>query len=164
MRCFFGVKLPPELQKDIFELSKDIIIGPAKLVSEQNLHITLNFLGEVNPDELKSQFKGFKFDPFSVRLEGIGAFPNLRRPRVVWVGIVDDSDSLKELNRRITSILGLESDRFHSHVTVARIKSRCEIKEKETDFKSFKVSDFELFSSTLKPFGPVYQSVFSIPF
>jgi 2'-5' RNA ligase len=163
MRCFFGVKLPSDLQKEISDLSKKIIDGPAKMVSEQNLHITLRFLGETDPTKLKPHFGDFKFDPFSVQLKGIGAFPNIRRPRIVWVGIADGSDSLEELHRRITSTLNLSPDKFHPHVTVARIKSRCEIKEVETEFRPFDVSDFELFSSTLTPSGPVYQSVFSIP-
>jgi 2'-5' RNA ligase len=163
MRCFFGVKLPPDLQKEVFGLSKEAVVGPAKIVSEQNLHITLRFLGEANPDDFKPHFRDFKFDPFSVQLKGIGAFPNIRRPRVVWIGITDGFEPISELNRRITSTLGLEPDNFHPHVTVARAKSRCEIKEAETEFRSFDVSNFELFSSTLTPSGPVYQSVFSIP-
>jgi 2'-5' RNA ligase len=163
MRCFFGIKLPPDLQKQIYDLSKKIVQGPAKIVSEQNLHITLRFLGEADPTKLRPLLKDFRFDPFSVQLKGVGAFPNKRRPRVVWIGISQGSNELIELNKRITHTLNLEPDKFHPHVTVARIKSQCEIREVETEFRSFDLSKFELLSSTLTPSGPIYQSVFPIP-
>ena len=166
MRCFFGVPLPASIRKKIAPVAKEILSNSAnaKVVSEENLHITLRFLGDVEPAEILSSFTGFTLEPFRVKLSDIGAFPNKRNPRVVWLGVSSGSEKLIELHNRITSLLHLGSERFHPHVTLARLRSRIEqFPETIPELEPFEVSKFTLFSSTLTPSGPIYQNISSIP-
>lgn len=92
MRLFLAVKISSTLAEKLYELQEDISGVKIKWVEKFNFHITLHFLGdtdletyqsicrEVGP--LISQIKSFKFKAFSK-----GVFPNLRNPRVIWVGV-----------------------------------------------------------------------------
>jgi 2'-5' RNA ligase len=107
--------------------------GDVNWVAEQNLHVTLLFLGEVDVRETLSvcrvvQDVAAATAPFSIRLAGVGCFPNTRRPRVLWAGIEDGTEELIRLHQKIeVRILELGSYRredrtFTPHVTLGRVK------------------------------------------
>ena len=172
MRCFFGVPLPEEIRSSVSMLARKVNSSGAdvKTVEDENLHITLYFLGDAEPEQIAGKMRTFTFAPFDVKLSGIGAFPDKKTPRVVWLGVSAGSEQLIDLNRRIVSTLRLAPDRFHPHITLARVRSMRNAEKlqplfsEKAEFEAFEVSSFTLFSSALTPSGPIYQKVASIPF
>jgi RNA 2',3'-cyclic 3'-phosphodiesterase len=96
-------------------------------------HLTLRFLGEV-PDSWLARISGAvgsavaPFAPFDLTLDGLGAFPDARSPRVVWVGVTNGRDDTIRLARAISDALGEagvpdEPEAFVPHVTLFRVRS-----------------------------------------
>ncbi|MCJ7560855.1 RNA 2',3'-cyclic phosphodiesterase, partial [Candidatus Bathyarchaeota archaeon] len=102
-----------------------------KLVEPRNIHITVRFLGDITPnmaEKIFEEMKKIQFTPFNVRISGLGVFPDLRYPRVVWAGMTEGADQLKnvfsQLEPRLRG-LGFTPDPkgFSPHLTIARVKS-----------------------------------------
>ena len=95
-------------------------------------HLTLRFLGEVAP-ELNGRIAAClgevarEVPPFSLRLEGVGAFPSAQRPRVVWLGVTVGAEEIVELARKVRHALeepcGAEREAFVPHLTLFRVRS-----------------------------------------
>lgn len=147
-----------------------------KLVEPENIHGTLRFLGEVSPsllDQVKNELGQVAFRSFATELRGIGAFPNPRRPNVVWVGIARGSEELQrifsQLEPRLRG-LGLPSDRkgFSPHITISRVKSGRNrealystiLDMSDREFGEMTVESIRLKKSTLTPKGPIYSTVY----
>lgn len=165
MRLFFGIKIPDK-EKEIIEniKTKIKIEGKIKWVEKENLHITLIFLGEKNPEEVLRYVGKFDFKPFEVSLKGLGFFPDIKRPRVLWIGVDKGKERIKEFYERL--VLKLEplnidrEKRFSPHLTIGRIKfGKVNYENIEYESEIFSVDDFILFSSTLTEKGPIYQTV-----
>lgn len=133
LRTFVGVRLPasPELRSVLRSLAA--MNWPVAAVSPDEMHVTLKFLGDTPTDQLEviQQQIGQAVagqTPFAVRLEGVGAFPNVDRPSVLWVGLMN-AEPLETLAERLDAALEplgfpRESRPFHPHLTLARIKGR----------------------------------------
>ncbi len=134
MRLFIALNLPPEeregIQQAIAPLrGRDF---PVRWVSPDHFHLTMKFLGEVEGDRVPDLDEvlrrvGRDTSPFSLCIGGFGAFPTIRRPRVLWVG-VDPSPPLRCLKQDLEwalSELGFERETraFHPHLTLGRVKS-----------------------------------------
>lgn len=173
VRLFIAVKikLPPGLRKLFSRLA---MMGHAvKPVAADNLHLTLNFLGDVKPvliPQISDIAKTAVGDwaTFEMQLVGLGVFPHARRPSIIWVGtadaqtLVEIADSLSRLLRP----LGFEPERrkFHPHVTLARVRSKPPdslammlTEEQSTDFGTVSLSAVHLFQSELHADGPRYK-------
>jgi 2'-5' RNA ligase len=146
-----------------------------KLVKPQNIHITVRFLGNITPAMVEKIFDAMKqvqFAPFNVQMKGLGAFPDLRYPRVVWAGITDGADQLKtvfsQLEPRLRG-LGFSPDHkgFSPHLTVARIRSgrnKAHLADFITenancDLGTIKAQCLRLKKSDLTPKGPIYSTL-----
>lgn len=131
MRLFVGIDLPNELKQTLLEFQSELrqlgINGSWK--SQENFHITLEFLGELEPDHIPTLTETLSkvvrnTKPFQLNIGGVGAFPSLNRPNTLWTAI---SGSLSELNRlrdELHSELAkngflLEDRKFKPHITVA---------------------------------------------
>lgn len=131
MRLFIGIDLDDSLKQSIrefqSELKKNGIAGSWKAI--ENFHLTLEFLGEIDPNRvpvliniLPQGVKNAK--PFQLRIEGLGAFPNMRRPHTLWTGV---GGSIKELHQLkndlhhelIRNGFALENRAFKPHITLA---------------------------------------------
>lgn len=156
--------------------------SPARLrvVSPDNLHITLKFLGEAEDglvsfirEVLTQAVEGV--EPFTLTLRGSGAFPNLRSPRVLWIG-VEGGDPLVRIARRLERGLeelgfARERRRYSPHLTVGRMKSREHVEDlarlmgtyREAAFGTQRVEDIRLKRSELRPTGAIYEDVFRVP-
>lgn len=177
MRLFVAVKVPPirPLKELLGELQA--CPGRVKWVEEENFHVTLKFLGEVPEALVGTLERGLKeavegVSPSPVILKGVGAFPSLRRPRVIWVGM-DSADVLRELHRRVedsTRKLGFEREKkpFHPHLTLGRVKkiegdASCfeEVSSRwdEKVLGEVFVDRVHLIESTLTPRGPLYTAI-----
>jgi 2'-5' RNA ligase len=135
LRCFVAVNLPGELRETIGEyfaaLRKDV--RGVKWVAAANLHLTLKFLGSVEPEKAKRV--GEALDgalagtrPVGVTLSGAGAFPPRGRPRVVWLDLAAGGSEMTALQAAVEGALAPlgfapEGRRFTPHLTVGRVKS-----------------------------------------
>jgi len=146
-----------------------------KLVEPQNIHITIRFFGDVTPNMVEKIFEEMQktqFTPFNVQIKSLGAFPDLRYPRVVWAGITEGADQLKnvfnQLEPRLRS-LGFAPDHkgFSPHLTIARVRSgrnKAQLadfvaKNANYDFGSIKAECLRLKRSDLTPRGPIYSTL-----
>jgi RNA 2',3'-cyclic 3'-phosphodiesterase len=153
--------------------------GDLKPVEPQNIHLTLKFLGNVTPvklGEVKSALAQVTFPPFSLEITGAGAFPNLKRMNVIWVGIGEGWSQVElifEQTEKLLHQLGFsrETRPFSPHITVARVKSgrnRDEITAflshlADESFGTFPVESVRLKQSVLSPSGPKYSTLFEVP-
>jgi len=178
MRCFIAVDVEePKLLDAIAEAQRRLQSSGAdlKLVERENLHITLRFLGEIPPslaEAVGELIREMSFKPFRVCFRGVGAFPNIHRPRVIWIGVSDGAEELKGLYAQVErGLLGLglrgEDRPFTPHLTIARVRSgrnrdRLAMTLEsliDAEFGSLTVSHVRLKRSTLTPRGPIYTTL-----
>lgn len=146
-----------------------------KNVKPQNIHLTIRFLGDISPamvDAIHEEMKQLSFSPFTIELNGLGAFPKLIYPRVVWAGIRQGADELRkvfsQLEPRLRG-LGFKPDNkgFSPHLTIARVRTgrnKAElvkrIQELENyEFGAVKAECLRLKKSDLTPRGPIYSTL-----
>ena len=173
MRTFVAVEISNESVIDSIRDFQSKISFQAKPVEPQNLHFTLQFLGEISEEiceKIKQNLKTLEFQSFKINFKGVGAFPNMRSPRVVWIGVDDDdAKMLEKLANEVKNALkplGFSPDKpFKSHITIFRIKNKIgNITKDLEDFEGYEfgnqiVSNFKLKQSILTPKGPVYSDL-----
>jgi RNA 2',3'-cyclic 3'-phosphodiesterase len=153
----------------------------ASWVSESNLHLSIKFFGE-QPDTAPAALAAFlapvgaAHQPFDLRLSGLGAFPNLRAPRVVWMGVQQDP-RLELLHHDVEATCAasgypLDARAFRPHITLARVRAPLPLANaralalaaRAVVYKGVQqVHALSLIESTLGPGGPRYTKVASIP-
>ena len=180
MRLFIALPLPDEVETLLGKLIADFRqkSGNVKWVPPENVHLTLKFLGDTDDglagpleELMASSVEGIA--PFRMTFEGVGAFPNSRKPRVVWIGLVG-AEPLTTISRRLEQgvvALGFKREKraFRPHATVARIKyvghaSRlASLLDRWADasFGSMEVGAIHLKRSQLTPEGAIHSTVHS---
>lgn len=176
IRTFIAIEIPDEIKGKIARFQKQVAADEKSIrwVNVKNIHITLKFIGEI-PESLVEKIvisifeKPPQINTFEIGLKGTGAFPNLRRPRVVWVGITSGNEQLTKLVTYLEAqltILGIpkENRKFKSHVTIGRIKNNQKLKNPEIfdnpdalDAGEFQAQKIVLMKSELKPSGAEYS-------
>ncbi|MGD0979802.1 MAG: RNA 2',3'-cyclic phosphodiesterase [Candidatus Bathyarchaeia archaeon] len=159
-----------EMQAMLMGTSADL-----KVVEPKNIHITMRFLGNVTASTVEQIFEGMKkvqFVPFDVKICGVGAFPDVRYPRVVWAGITEGADKLRgifsQLEPHLRS-LGFAPDPkgFSPHLTIARVRSgrnKAELakfinENVGYEFGTVRAACLRLKRSELTPKGPIYSTL-----
>ncbi len=176
IRSFLAIELPKLILKKIEEVQRDLRSTRADVrwVNPEKIHLTLKFFGNIEESRIDPIFKSIEepirnTPPYSIEVKGVGAFPHLKNPRVIWMGLVDGKAILTSFQKQIETQLekiGFQpEDRpFHPHLTLGRMKSsrgkeemvgRME-KHREEEFGDFPVERVILFKSDLTPSGPVY--------
>ena len=167
MRTFVAVELPDEVKKKIMKIQKQLPQFDGKLTEEENLHLTLKFLGDID-DELLSQVKKrlrkIKFNKFEAKIDFIDVFsPDYIK--IIWLHIESCSELHKAVDEALGDILPREK-RFMSHLTIARIKhieDREEFLDKVQTIKipeiKFGIEKFYLKKSTLSKAKPKYETL-----
>jgi len=183
IRSFVAIELPDEVKSAIARLQNQLKSGgqfPIKWVDPYSIHLTLKFLGNIDRDMVEEITRAMDeavrgVSPFHLEIKGLGVFPNLRRVQVAWVGVSGDLDQLGELHKRIESNLSPlgfapESRPFTPHLTLARLRDRASLNERQsfgqlvvgTRFESvfsFGVDAINLMRSQLTSEGPVYTQI-----
>jgi 2'-5' RNA ligase len=181
VRCFIAIELPDEVKAGLRDIQARLRSGnqaPVKWVDPDGVHLTLKFLGSVDPAKIDPIAAAMKeaargVSPFSLKVEGLGAFPNLRRVQVVWVGVSGEVDKLANLQQRLEeNLAGLgfapEKRRFTPHLTLARVRDQASLAEREglgqliagTGFEAatgFPVAELSLMRSQLTREGAIYS-------
>lgn len=181
MRTFIAIKIPKEIKDKLTKLENDLRNGvfreaSIKWVKPENIHLTLKFIGEIDERKLEDIKTGLKkvlreFSPFRLSFSGVGGFPNLRKPRVIWVGMKEDKQTVISLATKIEDALeryGIKKEKREKspHITIGRVKRPVVLDSKvveELEFKaeSFKVAEIFLIKSQLTPEGPIYTDIAS---
>ena len=146
-----------------------------KLVAPQNIHVTIRFLGDIRADMFDSVHEGMKqvvFSAFDCDVHGLGVFPDLRHPRVVWAGMKKGSDELKKVANQLEPQLrnlgfSPDSKGFSPHLTLARVRTgrnkdemaRIVMEMADYDFGVLKADCLKLKKSVLTPTGPIYSTL-----
>ena len=176
MRVFIAVEISnEEILKKITTFQKNVNID-AKPTRAEQIHFTLQFLGEIGEakcQQIKNVLNEISFSQFQISLNGVGGFPNLKNPRVIWVGIEKEgakklTELANEVGMKLTTI-GFERDKkFKPHLTVFRIRKKIGdissvMKDFETmEFGSETISKIKLKKSVLSPKGPEYSDLLEV--
>lgn len=187
LRAFIAVELPPEIHKAIESetapLRAALDSSLVRWVPTSNIHLTLKFLGGVSSAnvELLTQMLSVEvnqYESFTIKFEGLGAFPNPRRPRVIWIGIQAPAgfEALQHGIEAAAATLGYPAEKrpFSPHLTIGRVKQNAgpagmqKIRNVLEEMKvgalgTVKANAVHLFKSDLKPTGAVYTRLFSAP-
>lgn len=176
MRVFVAIEVTdPHVVESITKLQAELDVK-AKATPPDNLHFTLQFLGEISQEEadkVKEKLESITFSPFVINFKGIGAFPRPSRPRIIWVGTDQlGAQKMVELASKVEQQLneiGFKNDKpFKPHITIFRFKNNqknitSDLEKFSTlEFGSQKVSEIKLKKSTLTPQGPNYSDLLVI--
>ena len=177
VRTFVAIDLPEEIRESI-RASQDILRqaeGRLAIVDPVNLHITVKFLGEIDPAQVEAiggALRAVKAAPFDLTIGRAVCNPP-RRARVIWCDVTDTGESAA-LARQVDDLLSplgfsREMRPFCPHVTLARVKefhpSQCRVVERipSESFGRFRVEGIKLKKSTLSPRGPTYEDLLEVP-
>ncbi len=179
IRVFIAIEIADEIKERLSEYIDKLRRAGAdvKWVVPENIHLTLRFLGYIEKDTLPGLNKIVSDavssqEPFNISIGNIGAFPSLKRPRIVYVCVDEKENNLlklyENLNKQVEG-LGIkeESRKYVGHITLGRIRTQKNISnltsalKSETDrfFGLEKVSYLTLMQSNLTPKGPIYTKL-----
>ncbi len=186
LRAFIAIHLSQDarlqLSDAIRSLGSEIPSG-VRWVDPERIHLTLKFLGDIDPalveDVLHAMEQAASRSlPFHLHLNGLGVFPNQRRPRVLWAGLGGDLDALGALQEKLEAAMsGLNFPRerrtFNPHLTLGRVQDGVSAVARQRvgavvtsgsleDTDSWPVNVVHLMRSNLTPDGPVYSSLGSV--
>jgi 2'-5' RNA ligase len=186
IRTFIAIELPEELKSGIKQLQnnfKSAGYTGIKWVAPQGIHLTLKFLGNIQSGKIDEITKALEtarqgINPFQLTTGELGTFPNLRRPRVLWLGLTGDLKSLFALQQRVEKVLidlgfPKEDRPFAPHLTISRIREST-TREEQAEFGkliektpfpkkyTFAVTGFNFMRSQLLPTGAVYSCLANI--
>jgi 2'-5' RNA ligase len=177
LRTFIGIDIGKTIRDKAVALQDKLAqTGSAvKWVEPQNIHVTLLFLGEVADREVPNVCRVVaeqtqKHEPFRLSIEGVGCFPNPRRPRIVWIGVGEGTQELCALHDDLEpALLDLgcyrrEKRKYTPHITLGRVKSDLPADQlgpalaKHAGWRGgqIPVSEILVMSSELTSQGPIY--------
>ena len=181
IRSFIAIELPEEVKTGLHRLQAELNLPQhtfIKCVAPEGIHLTLKFLGNISPQKV-AEITGVMeqasqgISPFQLQITEVGAFPNMRQPRVLWVGIKGELDKLIGWQKRIDNGLAplgfaKETRPFTPHLTLARVREGCSPGDRrslgelvmKTPVKlnySLEVNSLNLMKSQLLPGGAVYS-------
>ena len=182
-RCFIAVELSTDIAEGVRRIQGGLRERTAGVswVRPEGIHLTLKFLGDVDPDRVegiasKAEACVKAIGPFTTRIKGCGGFPNVRNPRVIWIGVEDPAGLLKELQARVEQGMeemgfAREGRGYTPHLTIGRLRSgtgkggvaQALEAMKGCDLGTMEVREVCLFRSLLKPTGAEYTKLKIIP-
>jgi 2'-5' RNA ligase len=182
-RTFIAVELDPAVRSRAEELIGILSAADAdvKWVETENLHLTLQFLGEVPDAELAAVCRAVEkgaaqVRPFDLEVGGAGAFPSSNRPRTLWIGAAAGTEQMADLHDHIAlelADLGYQDEdrKFQTHLTIGRTRSGKnvyalgQLLKQHVDFQAGRmcVEKATVFSSKLGRGGPIYEVLATAP-
>lgn len=132
-RTFVAIELDPVILRRAIGLVERLrpYAPGAKWVEEENLHVTLQFVGELSDHEVadacsQAEWAARANPPFTMRVAGVGAFPDLARPKALWLGVSDGADQITRLHEDLDDALGhlivkRDNRPYVPHLTLARL-------------------------------------------
>jgi len=186
-RLFIAMAAPEavrvEIEKARAEMCRALREARITWTRREQFHMTLKFLGDIEASRLGQLAVALRgacrgFGALDLRAEGVGCFPDLRRPRVIWVGVREEREQLIKLVRAVGNAVAdftmeTREERFAGHVTLGRVKDlqRPESEElartvnpiTQRSFGQWRADTIEIMRSELSPQGPRYTELLKIP-
>ncbi|MGH2453375.1 MAG: RNA 2',3'-cyclic phosphodiesterase [bacterium] len=182
-RIFIAVHLAGALRDEIVRLEERLrqAGAPLRWISPESLHFTVRFLGEISPAQLAqvrlaTREAAASASPFRLVLRGVGAFPSLARPQVIWIGVHEGSEHLAVISARLDDALARhrfprEKRPYVAHLTITRLKHQRRWGEIVRALSGFKdvpvgaqsVDSLAIMESHLHPKGARYTSLQEVP-
>jgi len=177
MRTFIAIALPDEIHRELARQQEAFraVCPDARWTRVEGIHLTLKFLGEISEPQVKQVTAALAplgdFGRFKVEVKGFGCFPDARRPRVFWAGVVAPPDLARLATgaEEAMAPLGFEREQrtYNPHLTLARFNNpRPQPRLQEAIalqsgliLGQFEVSEFFLFESRLAPGGAEYRKI-----
>lgn len=181
IRTFIAIELDDALHRTLRDLQaqfkRERAARGVRWVTPENIHVTLKFLGDVSAEQIPAIQRALAdacagIAPFALSIADVGAFPNTRRPNVVWVGARDDAGSTALLAKRVDdacAALGFarEERAFTPHLTLGRVHRDAApsdrqfigemiLNAKVGDLGRVRVERVSVMKSELRPGGSVY--------
>jgi RNA 2',3'-cyclic 3'-phosphodiesterase len=175
VRTFVCIEIPASIKERIDRLQNTLktIDAQASWTRPSNIHLTLKFLGAVEATRIQRVAKAVEraaagINQFEIEVSGAGCFPSPRSPRVLWIGISEIPDALKQLYANLEDELAREGfarekRKFSPHLTIGRFrgpKNATQLAEAliASGFKAetFKANEVIVMRSDLKPTGSIY--------
>ncbi len=173
MRIFIAIPAPTEIRTK-FQPIQTLIseCGKIKPVEQENIHLTLKFIGEVDERKLKQLTKNLSpienEQAFKITVSGLGAFPKPSHPKIIWAGVKEGAtqiNCLHDLTDENLESIGFKPEkRFHPHYTIGRVKFMDNKRKlaniisdyENTEFGEYTCEKIQLIESKLTPKGPIY--------
>lgn len=182
LRAFIAIEMPLLVAEAVRKIQAELKHDGLYLrwVRPENVHLTLRFLGDISISNVPAIQEAMKRsalhrEPFFLRISGLGVFPGLKHPKVMWLGLKGQTDQLEALYRNLSTCLAeqgipLEQRPFKGHLTIGRVKGALDseaLKAALLRRASFQTDDFpaesiRLFKSDLRPQGAVYTPLMQI--
>ncbi len=182
IRTFLALELPKDIKTEVFrqiEQYRGIEPTGIKWVPKENLHITLQFIGDTKKEDLPdiTEFLGYSFSKIpkmKFMQPELEIIPG-RNPRVIWISFSTESKQIFGFSKNFKKELvemgyQLDSKPLRFHATLGRIKKRLpeilikKILTTELKFESFFVEEATLYQSFLRPQGPIYEDIVNYKF
>lgn len=185
MRCFVAVDLSPAVRDAVAAAQarlREVASGAdVRWVQPAQFHVTLQFLGRVADAEVPRVVDALR-DPsrtapsLALAVRGLGAFPTVRRPRVVWAGLAGDVEALARVAAAVGAALGPlgftpEARPFSAHLTLGRVRSPRALRALiaaldaagDVALGTWIAAEIVLYESRLRPTGAIYDAVARLP-
>jgi 2'-5' RNA ligase len=183
IRAFIAIELPDPVRASISRIQTRVRSDEhtsVKWVNPESVHLTLKFLGNIDPELIPDIGRAMSqaaagLGPIRLELSELGAFPNLRAPRVVWVGLEGDISTLRVLHRQVEDRLAElgfppEGRPFSPHLTLGRVRQGAVRPEQQRlaqaisstkldERAAFKAGSVSLMRSTLTRAGAIYSRI-----
>ncbi|MGD8254334.1 MAG: RNA 2',3'-cyclic phosphodiesterase, partial [Syntrophobacterales bacterium] len=176
IRSFIAIDLPEAIRQTLGAVQENLKQSSTAVrwVKPTSIHLTLRFLGNIHSDQVDDIALAVAqeirdYPPITLRPAGLGAFPNLKKPRVIWVGMEGEVQRLKEIQARVENALeplgfAREKRGFRPHLTIGRVKDRRRLQSlvdavatlDMEPFNSFDADEIILYKSDLRPTGAIY--------
>ena len=185
LRVFLAVELSLDLRRKVVELQRQLreSLPMVNWVRPESIHLTLKFLGYVHTSMVETVLTAIEpirtsQPPLTLEVQGLGVFPHLRRPRILWIGCTGDMSALLNLVSGIEGALNplgfpCEGKPYYPHLTLARIKhdnsqvgsilTHSGLLEQSHSLGILRVDQITLFRSDVGPFGAEYRALWKVP-
>lgn len=184
IRTFIAAVLPDSVREELARVQAELQAEKFKFrwVKLENIHLTLIFLGDVDPEIVEGISVAVAdtarcHNPIRLAIQGLGVFPGIKRPRIIWVGMAGEVKILREikssLDRSLLKINGLkfkpERRPFRAHLTLGRAKGRIDGRKLAAAMNRlqialsapFTIAEIHVLRSDLRPAGAVYTKLSS---
>ena len=180
IRAFLAIDPPENILQAISRLQDKLkreIGGRISWTKPQGQHLTLKFFGDISTEDVKNictvvQNRIASEQSLNLKIEKLGVFPDTRRPRVIWCGVMGDTEKLSIIQKQLDGVFAnigfpAEDRPFQAHLTLGRIKDShglTGINEALTKYNAFAAGEFNcteliLFQSKLSPQGAIYTKL-----
>ncbi|MBD3170598.1 MAG: RNA 2',3'-cyclic phosphodiesterase [candidate division Zixibacteria bacterium] len=183
MRTFIAIDIPAEAKMQLDRMITGFkgLGGRVSWTKAKNLHLTVKFIGDFSEDKLEDLSTLLKdelrsIEPQQLSLSGLGAFPNIKKPRVLWVGVGQGKEWFVDLALKIDSIckklrIPREKKKPSPHLTLGRVRDLkgCEklledFSQAKFDYPEFAIGNITIYRSDLSPQGAKYTVLEKISF